>query len=150
MPYVVDGNNLLGLLSGKPRPSEEERRRLLRRISERLRGMRASMLVVFDGPSETGRPESALGSLTIRYSGRRSADDVIVEVAARSGAPADQLVVTDDRGLAARARDAGAKVLPAGSFLELISRPPAPGTKPEPVDVDEWVDFFSDERNRLP
>jgi hypothetical protein len=107
------------------------------------------VLVVFDGPSETGRTESTLGPLTVRYSGNRSADDVIVETAARSRAPADHLVVTDDRGLEARARAAGARTLAAGEFLERISRPPAPG-EPAPVDVDDWVAFFSNDRNRLP
>jgi len=150
MPYLVDGNNLLGLATGKSRPSEQERRELLRRIADRLRAERGRVLVVFDGPSESGRSESALGTLTVRYSGNRSADDVIVEAASRSRAPADQFVVTDDRALAARAREAGARTLPAGTFLDRISRPAGAEGKRDSVDVDDWVGFFSDDRNRLP
>ncbi|MGH9443654.1 MAG: NYN domain-containing protein [Thermoanaerobaculia bacterium] len=149
MPYVVDGNNLIGRLLGKARPREEDRRELLRRIAECLRGMRARVLVVFDGPSESGRDGAAMGPLTIRYSGNRSADDVIVEIALRSPSPADQRVVTDDRDLASRARDAGATVVPAEKFLTLISSAVPVPASAKPVDVPDWEAFFSDDRNRL-
>ncbi len=150
MPYLVDGNNLLGLATGKARPSEKERRELLRRIADRLRAERGRVVVVFDGPSETGRSEAALGALTVRYSGNRSADDVIVETASRSRSPADHFVVTDDRGLAARAREAGARTLGADVFLDRISRPAPSEGRRDSVDVDDWVEFFSDDRNRIP
>ena len=150
MPYVVDGNNLLGFLSGKPRPSEEERRRLLGQIADRLRGLRARVLVVFDGPSETGKAASSLGQLSIRYSEDRSADDVIARVAAQSPAPSDLHVVTDDRGLAVRVRHAGAKTLSAGEFWSRFSRAQPREGGSTAVDVEDWIEFFSDDQNRLP
>ena len=148
MPYLVDGNNLLGFLSGKPRPSEEEKQRLLRLISDRLRAVRSRVLVVFDGPSGTGMHESSLGQLSIRYSGNRSADDVITEIAGRSLAPSDQHVVTDDRGLASRVREAGARTLSAGEFWARFG---GRETRSEPaaVDVQDWIEFFSDDQNRI-
>jgi predicted RNA-binding protein with PIN domain len=149
MPYLVDGNNLLGFLSGKPRPSAEDRHRLLRGIADRLRKVRARVFVVFDGPAEHGTAHSTLGPLSIQYSGRRCADDVIAEIAARSRAPADQHVVTDDRGLAARVRAAGATTLSVSEFWARFSRPALRTEKAESVDLEEWAEFFSDESNRL-
>ena len=149
MPYLVDGNNVLGLLAGKPRPSEEERQELLRLLAARLRDTRGRVLVVFDGPAPAGRPESALGPLSVRYSGARSADDVLVEAVSRSRSPADLFVVTDDRGLAARARTAGARTVPVREFVDRCSRPAARADRVEPVDVGAWMEFFGDDRNRI-
>ncbi len=150
MPYLVDGNNLLGFLSGKSRASGEEKGRLLRMIAERLRSVRSRVLVVFDGPSETGRSEASFGSLSIRYSGGRSADDVIVALAAGASAPKDQHVVTDDRGLAARVLAAGARTVSAAAFWSRFSgSESAPRGPAATVDVQDWMEFFSDDQNRL-
>jgi YacP-like NYN domain len=146
MPYLVDGNNLTG--GASDREGGSGRAELLRDLSDRLRATRGRITVVFDGPSERGRASSSLGALTVRYSGSRSADDVLVEMVSSSRSPRDCFVVTDDRGLGERVREAGGRVVGGADFRRRIS----PGRGPErPTpggSTEDWLEYFSDPRNR--
>jgi hypothetical protein len=148
VPYLLDGNNLVGLVRRTSRPSAEDRSALLAEISARLRQTRARAIVFFDGPA--GERPTALGALTVRSGGGGSADDAIVREIERSRAPGEAIVVTADRELARRCRDAGATVCAPAVFFERFGRGPArvPAEKPSAVDVDEWMRYFEDERNR--
>ena len=147
MPYLVDGNNLIGR-ERRARASDDDRSALVREISDRLRRTRARVLVFFDGAGET----VSLGSLSVRFSGAVTADDAIVRELARSRTPREETVVTADRGLAQRARDGGARVLTPDAFWSRFGGsgdPGKPGSSDEPrVDVEEWARFFEDEKNR--
>jgi predicted RNA-binding protein with PIN domain len=147
MPYLVDGNNLIGR-ERRSRASDDDRSALIREISDRLRRTRARVLVFFDGAGET----VSLGSLSVRFSGPTSADDAIVRELARSRAPREETVVTADRELAQRARDGGARVLNPDEFWSRFggqAEPKKPAAPNEPrVDVEEWLRFFEDETNR--
>jgi rRNA-processing protein FCF1 len=148
MPYLLDGNNLIGFVRHTARPSEEDRSALVGEIAARLRTTRARASIFFDGPA-TGRA-TTLGSLTVRSEGG-SADDAIVREIERSKAPAEMVVVTADRGLARRAREAGAKVSAPEDFFARFgsaASSAAAGTAGGKVDVDEWLKYFEDERNR--
>ena len=103
-------------------------------------------MLFFDGPSPGGA--SDLGSLSLRYSGGAAADDRIVAEIARSGSPADVVVVTGDHGLARRAKEAGARTMaPKDFWARFGTAANAAGEEPT-VDVDEWLRYFSDETNR--
>jgi predicted RNA-binding protein with PIN domain len=150
MPFLVDGNNLIGRLARRPPGTEEERRRVQRAIADRLRVGRSSVVLFFDGEPSAGRREEWLGGLTVRYSGNRSADDAIVEAVERAKARGDCHVVTDDRALAERARARGARALSTSDFWGRMETAPGAATRDAgPVDVDDWESFFADDRNRL-
>ena len=149
MPYLLDGNNLIGIVRKTSRPSEEDRAALIAEIAGRLRNTRAKAAIFFDGPA--GTRAAGLGSLSVRASTGGSADDAIVREIERSRAPAEVVVVTADRGLARRARDAGAKVSGPGEFFARFGRGTPDGAKDSSgtkVDVEEWTRYFEDERNR--
>ena len=147
MPYLVDGNNLIGR-ARRARASEADRSDLIRELSDRLRRTRARVIVFFDGAGET----LSLGSLSIRFSGAGTADDAIVRELARSRVPREDTVVTADRELARRARDGGGRVLAPDAFWSRFGSESAPGKPASPdeprVDVEEWTRFFEDEKNR--
>ena len=147
MPYLVDGNNLIGRARGG-KASDEDRSDLVRELAERLRQTRARVLVFFDGAGHA----VSLGSLSIRFSGAVTADDALMAELERSRAPGEETVVTADRELARRARNAGARSLAPGEFWSRFgSERPAgkPGSADERrVDVEEWTRFFEDEKNR--
>jgi YacP-like NYN domain len=147
MPYILDGNNLIGHARGSPRPSEEDRRALVAEISDRLRATRAKALLVFDGP---GPRRTSLGSLSILEAGPAGADEAIVAEIGRAREPGEIVVVTADRDLSRRVRGARARaVRPAefwGRFGVSTSRLRA--EEPARVDVEDWVRYFGDERNR--
>ncbi len=148
MPYFLDGNNLIGQARRTARPSEEDCLSLVREVAEHLRRTRARAVLFFDGQG-TGRA-SSLGNLTVRNAGSASADDAIVAAIQASRAPGEIVVVTADRALAGRVRDARAKWLHPEEFWERFGKPRTARASKEspPVNVEEWMRYFEDERNR--
>ncbi len=148
MPYLLDGNNLIGLVRRTSRPTEDDRQALVAELAERLRVTRARAVLFFDGPA--GDRGSSLGGLTIRRATGGSADDAIVAEVLRSRAPGEAIVVTSDHGLARRVRDAGGKVCAPDVFFARFGRGASAGGKAasEAVDVDAWLEYFGDEKNR--
>jgi rRNA-processing protein FCF1 len=149
MPYFLDGNNLIGHARGTARPSEEDRRALIAEVSDRLRATRAKAVLFFDG---SGERRSSLGNLSIRESGTERADDVIVREIGRDRESREITVVTADRELARRARDAGASVIGPEDFWSRFGARAREArearSEQAAVDVEEWLRFFEDERNR--
>lgn len=149
MPYFLDGDNLVGRALGRP-GSTDERHALVREVSDRLRRTRASAVLFFDG---AGSPVS-LGGLSVRFAAPGSADDAIVREVGRLSSAREAIVVTADRSLAARARDAGARAMSPEEFWSSFGKGSRPGSAggargDEPrVDVDDWARWFADDKNR--
>lgn len=144
MPILIDGNNLLHRL---PKP-QRSRADVRAQVLEITRRETLSVIVVFDGPPPTGAPaRESLGKVTVVYSGSRAADDVIIGLLP-GGAEAKQFsVVTDDRGLADRARERGAKVRRLAEWRgRKKQEPPRRSTfesKLSSHDVADWENFFA-------
>jgi len=145
VPYVLDGDNLVGT-EHRGAGRAEARDALVSEIAERLRRTRASVVLFFDG---AGRSLS-LGNLSVRYAGPASADDAIVREISRARRPRETVVVTADRELARRARDAGASTMsPADFWKKFGSGYPEPDRPGETrVDVEDWMTWFEAERNK--
>jgi len=149
VPYFLDGNNLIGRVRRTARPSPEDRAALVAEIAGRLRQTRAKATIFFDGPA--GERASSLGSLSVRVPSGGSADDAIVREIERAAAPGEAVVVTADRGLASRCRDAGAKVCSPDDFFARFGAAqaaPAGREAAGKVDVEDWMRYFEDESNR--
>jgi len=146
VPYFLDGNNLIGR-GGRDPSADEDRGALVRELCDRLRRTRARAVLFFDGVATPGA--TSFGDLAIRFSGSASADDAILREVSRAAAPAEIIVVTADRGLARRARDSGAKAMAPEEFWRRFgtARSGHAGGSSK-VDVDEWMRYFGDERNR--
>lgn len=146
MPYFLDGNNLIGKARGSPRPSEDDRRALVSEVSERLRRTRARAVLFFDGP---GDRRTSLGSLSIREAGASGADEAILREIGRARAPGEIIVVTEDRDLSRRVRDAGAITLSPDEFWSRFGTGQEPSGRDDArVDVEDWLKYFEDEKNR--
>ena len=146
MPYLVDGNNVIGAERGGP-ASDDGRAALVREIADRLRTTRARVVLFFDGSGDS----LSLGSLSVRYAGTTTADEAIVREVGRSARPQEMIVVTADRELARRTRDAGGRVTSPPEFWKRFGTPAGPSPRPagQPrVDVDDWLEWFSDDQNR--
>jgi YacP-like NYN domain len=147
VPYLLDGNNLVGVVRRAARPSAADRQALVAEIAERLRRTKARATIYFDGPA--GERVTSLGSLTVRVAEGESADDAIVRSVAKASAPRECIVVTADRGLAGRVRDAGGRALAPDEFFSRFGAGPSPAREaPARVDVEEWLAYFGDARNR--
>ena len=117
MRWVVDGMNVIG---SRPTGWWRDRPGAMRELVEELDSLAERsgdpVTVVLDG----GPFELEGGSgVTVQFASRRgpnAADDDIAALVESDPDPADLSVVTSDRDLARRVRDAGATVVGAGEF----------------------------------
>jgi predicted RNA-binding protein with PIN domain len=120
VPYLIDGNNLLGSWGG-PRGDDDRRAEVVRRVAEfcRMRGARAT--VVFDGhPLRGDMAQQLLGDVTLRVPERgQDADTVIRELIDRAPRPSDLLVVSSDKELYSYAKTMGASAIRAHEWNAL-------------------------------
>ena len=144
---LVDGTNLLHALSRGPD------RQPPAALIGRLRGAiqpETSIEIVFDGPPERGlRGERIAHGVSVRFSGRHTADTILVtlvdDVAMAAGAPQGGgspatdaiLVVTDDRDLRFALQRRGARTAGTSWLVTRMERPrltaPSVGNPRPPV-----------------
>ena len=156
MPYVIDGNNLLGSWGGPAVPGDG-RVEVLRRVAEfcRARGARATL--VFDGApfrAELGGQE--LGRVSLRFPEQgKDADSLIRQILDRAARPAELTVVSSDKAVYSYARTRGATALRAHDWNALARAPVRSpvqrrrmekerSEKPErETDIEGWLERFS-------
>jgi predicted RNA-binding protein with PIN domain len=150
MPYLIDGNNLLGSWGG-PADGDDRRAEVVRRVAAFCRAKNVKATVVFDG--HPLRPEMAaqeLGPVSLRVPpAGQDADSLIRELVERSARPAENIVVTSDKALYSYVKTLGASVLRAHEWNALERRAAAPrragsaSEKPEREDdVEGWLKKF--------
>jgi predicted RNA-binding protein with PIN domain len=140
MPWLVDGSNVLGAMR-VDRHDDRAKRELVRLLAGFARAKRTRVTCVFDGP-EPASFGKHLGSVTVVFSGGRSADEVIVE---RASTGRGWSVATSDRELAARVQRREVTVVQATAMLREIE---ASASGEEGGEVD-WADYFADQGNRM-
>jgi predicted RNA-binding protein with PIN domain len=152
MPYLIDGNNLLGSWGG-PRVGDDRRGEVVRRVAAFCRARGARATIVFDG--EPLRPDfdrQQLGNLTLLVPETgKDADSVILDLVRAAARPRELIVVTSDKALYSSARTHGAQVLRAHEWNALaravaVARPRRPdegAEKPDhEPDVEGWLELF--------
>jgi predicted RNA-binding protein with PIN domain len=154
LPYLIDGNNLLGSWGGPAVPGDG-RRAVVRGVAAFCRAKGARAVLVFDGePFRTDLDGQQLGAVSLRFPAPgKDADAVIRDAVDRAERPGDLVVVTSDKSLYSYARTRGARVLRAHEWNALAreAKPRAPngeprGEKPErEKDVEGWLKRFSRE-----
>ncbi len=156
MPYLIDGNNLLGSWGGPAVPGDG-RMEVVRRVAAFCRARGAKATVVFDGaPFRPDLGEQSLGGVSVRFPGEgEDADSLIRAIVDRAARPAELVVVSSDKSVWSYARTRGAQVLRAhewnalarGAAVAPARRGRAPrGEKPErETDVEGWLKRFTRE-----
>ena len=141
MPYLIDGHNLLGAMR-LDRSSIEVQRALARRLGALARARKTKVYCVFDGeaPGQFGR---TLGNVVVEFSGSGTADDLIAK---RCATGTSWRVVTADQGLANRVRRRAVEVVDPRAFVASLEELPLEND--EAPAGPEWIDYFSDPRNR--
>jgi predicted RNA-binding protein with PIN domain len=154
VPYLIDGNNLLGSWGGPAVPGDG-RVEVVRRVAAFCRAKGARAVLVFDGaPFRPDLGGQELGAVSIRFpAAGQDADSLIREIVDAAALPGELVVVTSDKPLYSYARTRGASVLRAHEWSALardaLPRAPrgaAKGEKPErESDVEGWLKRFSRE-----
>ena len=140
MIYLLDGSNILG--GGSHRDQSAARRELVTAAASLARRQGKKVILFFDGvPSEN--LASVIGTLAVRFSGSRSADDMIVEAASKTKDPVT--VVTADGELARRVARRNVSVVNPREFHLLVGEQTEAGNEKA---GDDWERYFSDPKNR--
>jgi len=152
VPYLIDGNNLLGSWGGPAVPGDG-RLEVVRRVAAFCRARGARATIVFDGvPFRPELEGQQLGAVTVRFPAPgRDADSLIREIVDGSARPAELIVVSSDKPVYSYAHTRGARVLRAHEWNALgrDARPrgrvrEAKAEKPErETDVEGWLKRFS-------
>jgi predicted RNA-binding protein with PIN domain len=147
VPYLIDGNNLLGSWGG-PR-GDDGRAEVVRRVASFCRARGARATIVFDGHAlRHDMATQTLGPVTIRVPDEgHDADDVIRDIVEHAARAADLIVVTSDKALYSYVKMLGASILRAHEWNALERRvvPASPdkGEKPDrETDVEGWLKRF--------
>src|SRR4029450_13329530 len=153
MPYLIDGNNLLGSWGG-PSAGDDRRSDVVRRVARFCRARNVRATIVFDGhPLRDDMAQQDLGPLSLRVPpAGQDADTVIRELLDRAPRPAEIIVVTSDKALYSYAKTMGASVLRAHEWNALergvgdASASEPGGEKPDrETDVEGWLKKFGGE-----
>jgi len=141
VPFLIDGDNLLGTWRGRDRGAEDKRR-LSFELARFARTVRRRCVTVFDGPAPRG---AGFGGET-RFSGRgRSADEWILDFLRAEQEPQGWWVITSDRSLGDRCRHLRARVEKSDRFRKRLT-PSSGDEKPDPgSDMDYWLEQFGEE-----
>lgn len=120
MQYLIDGYNVTRSdPATRSCALEEQREALIARLAARGADLlgRGPITVVFDGVAG-GMSVADRGTVAVRYAHRpETADDLIVRLVVKG----ETTVVTDDGGLAARARERGAVIVSSAACFERAS-----------------------------
>jgi predicted RNA-binding protein with PIN domain len=119
--WIVDGMNLIGT---RPDGWWQDRHRAMVTLVNRLERWASAegddVTVVFERPPSPPIRSSVVEVAHAPKAGVNSADDEIVRLVRADARPQEVLVVTSDRTLTNRVRDAGAFVYPAERFRDLV------------------------------
>ena len=149
MPYLVDGNNVMGQRVGWHKDRAGARRRLLSELVHFSRAAGARVEVVFDGAPDDFFPDgSDFRGVRVHYSGRGSDADTRIKQLAESSRERRTLkVVTSDRALADYVRRLGVEVVRSGEFRRRLDDAAAAGgeddeRRPSVVRESETADWM--------
>jgi hypothetical protein len=151
MPYWFDGNNLIGQSAAAAQANSRIRRAFLSLLSSYRKSGGGRFLVYFDGddPDRTVAPPG----VAVRYSAPLSADETIIRRLREIQFASEVTVVTNDRELINRCRNAGARTLDWRQFTsKMKSRSGSTrtaGDSQESVDVDDWIRYFGLDRSSI-
>jgi len=148
MPYLVDGNNVMGQTPGWHRDKSKSRRALLDKLAAFARAKKARVTVVFDGSPDSGIPDGSVHhGVRVLYAEQGSdADSRIHRLVETSTDPRGLTVVTSDRHLAFLVKSRGAPVIRSGEFRaqmdRLLESNPSMTEEAEVSDINAWLRYF--------
>jgi len=148
MPYLIDGNNVLGSWGG-PNGQDDRRGEVVRKVASFCRARNVRATLVFDGhPLRGDMAAQDLGGLTLRVPAKGSdADSLIRELVEQARRPSEWVVVTSDKALYSYVKTLGASVLRAHEWNALERKGRERGgesaEKPDREDdIEGWLRRF--------
>jgi predicted RNA-binding protein with PIN domain len=155
MPYLVDGNNLMGTIAGMKVEDASAREELLQMLSRFCHTKGSKLLVIFDGPPHAGlRKKMHYGRVSARFAGPElDADTAILREIEKSRHPREIIVVTSDSRVYQKARTLGAQAINSRDFHTTVQDCLSVQTEEQikrglsGTEVDDWMKFFGFSEN---
>ena len=138
MPYLIDGDNLLGTWPGRRR-SDAERRSLAFQLDRFAVRRQRRVLVIFDGMPPPGQH---LGPAAQFAGSGQTADDVILELLRKQEDRRGWIVVTSDRSLGDQCRYLQARLERCDEFRKRLRDEPDQEKPEREAEVDYWLERF--------
>lgn len=125
MPYLIDGNNLIGYISRFAQNDPRSRLDLLGQLWLFQRATRKRLIVIFDGPVDQQLLKECQHwpkfELYFAPPGER-ADELILNYLQKNPQPRNLIVVTSDRELQSKGRLQGAKLMTCPEFARHLRK----------------------------
>lgn len=157
MPYIIDGNNLLGCAPDLDLNDPEAKTNIIFTIGKFQADKNTNVIIVFDGAPHNGvRRQDITSKFTILYPHYKcSADDEIREILCGFTYFKDVVLVSSDRELKAFAREKGAKTINSIEFYFELKRfthirgkkeadQKRIDTKISAREIDHWMKIFDE------
>ena len=150
MPYLIDGNNLIGAIQIIDIRDQKAREKLSQLLSRYQKAKGNTVFVVYDGPPPEGSPnELHMGRLRIIYAGPKSdADSRIKSIIREVSSPDQWIVVSSDKQVYSYCQWAGAKVMRVIPFYQDVKQTLESAGEElrdqivRSDDVDDWLLYF--------
>jgi predicted RNA-binding protein with PIN domain len=157
MPYIIDGDNLIGSSPDFSLDEPDARLRLRVIVEKFQEAKKSTVTLFFDGAPENGVQRENLGSkFCVRYPANGlSADDEIKQMLEGFNYFRDVVLVTSDRDLKTFAKKKGAKIINSIEFYYELKRLSRISGKEEEFrkridaelsdgEVDQWMKIFAE------
>lgn len=151
MPYLIDGNNLIGAIPVIDIRDPEAREKMTGLLAKYQRVKNNSIEVVYDGPPPAGtRPVTYIGPLKVSYAGPESdADTLIKKIVKESRSPSSIIVVSSDKQVYSYCKWAGAQVIKVMAFysdlkktLESNGQEMQNPSSLSQEELNDWMQYF--------
>ncbi len=155
MPYIIDGNNVIGSSPDIVLEDANSREKLVNLVRKFQRRKKNKVIVVFDGePQSISQEENHTEKIVIKFPQMgNSADDEIKKILNGYNYFRDVILVTSDRELKTIAKKKGAKIINSIEFYyelkrtyrasgEIEMRQKRIDTKLSEGEVDHWLKIF--------
>ncbi|HLP59698.1 MAG TPA: NYN domain-containing protein [Candidatus Deferrimicrobium sp.] len=157
MPYIIDGNNLLGSAPDIDGHDPEAKNKLIAIVARFQEDKNSNVIIVFDGAPHNGvRRQEVSPKFTVLYPHYgNTADDEIREILGGFNYCKDVILVSSDRNLKDFAKEKGAKTLNSIEFyFELKrfthirgkkeARQKRIDAKMSAKEIDQWMKIFDE------
>ena len=139
MPFLVDGDNLLGTWGRKR--SDAERRAVAMELARFGNRENKRVVTIFDGT----RPGATAFGSDVHFAGSgRSADDLILSMLRGERDQRGWTVVTSDRSLGDQCRWLGARTERCDLFRRRLQNVDTEQKPEREEDIDYWLEQFDD------
>ena len=124
MPYIIDGNNLIGSSPDISLKDENARSEIIAIVKKFQRNKKSKIIIVFDGEPDTfSEEENPNEKIVVKYPPvGESADDEIKRILEGYTYFRDVILITSDRELKEAAKKKGVKVVNSIEFYYELKR----------------------------